>query len=795
MAFVNATGVCLSRCLSACGLVVLCVTTCQSAGLSDHTFVLPPNGLTTTEAFVVEDVNGLFARSLGRKLPVVSEKDAPKTNRIYVGRAPVWFDYSRLTGKDAAVVVKGGDVWLFGRGANAVRFAAYDFLVFDLGYRFFDARGGLKVPDLATFRVTDGERIVRYAFPGRSLSVPHLTGREAALFYFRTGLNSRMEAVFAREGYGKGTAVDDFIVPYPYCHGLMEHFPKNRAVAKLEWAKAFARDYDKEMPECFSLTEKGQRNTDHQPCLSHPEVSRVIRRNYFNMIARQERPAYLDLSACDTPGRFCWCEQCRALEEKYGTPGGPLLDLILSFAPEVAARYPDQKLLMLAYRKKQTEIPPKGFARLPDNFVPDFAPIDDDFSKSWLHPNNTNTLENLRGWGRLCKEVLLWYYPNPYGEPVTPPLGNIRRLVDDMRLMKAAGNVSLFFEHNVGVRQQTGFADLQSYLIARLSRDVTLDESELIGEFLDFEYGAAADIVRSYLDELERETAACTRRFKWDAGIGDCEYLTPEWMAKWETSFDAAEKSVAADRWSLRNVRRLRLGLDLALLKKTKDLSVLPRIRAVLNELTEDCFAERYRGEGRSFAKKLETQLRLLEMRFGPNAKPLPEAVFGKVPQELVTVALPISSYGGMVDDADAAYGSAAVLDSAKGRSAAESMKLPFVANVETYAPRATWTPAVGPGVTAENLGPRDAYRFYCMGRTTLTQDLHVEFGCWGLRSHGISEAFKEGAFNKARIYASLKFQGPAFYPEDTRPNKVFCDRVVIVRDWGGEIPPDVSSN
>lgn len=46
-----------------------------------------------------------------------------------------------------------------------------------------------------------------------------------------------------------------------------------------------------------------------------------------------------------------------------------------------------------------------------------------------------------------------------------------------------------------------------------------------------------------------------------------------------------------------------------------------------------------------------------------------------------------------------------------------------------------------------------------------------------------ISGAYKEGVFNKARIYVSFKFKGPAFYSGDKRPNRVYCGRVVAVRD------------
>ena len=35
-----------------------------------------------------------------------------------------------------------------------------------------------------------------------------------------------------------------------------------------------------------------------------------------------------------------------------------------------------------------------------------------------------------------------------------------------------------------------------------------------------------------------------------------------------------------------------------------------------------------------------------------------------------------------------------------------------------------------------------------------------------------------------AKVYASLKFQGPTFYPDDTvNKNQVWCDRVVVVQE------------
>ena len=46
-----------------------------------------------------------------------------------------------------------------------------------------------------------------------------------------------------------------------------------------------------------------------------------------------------------------------------------------------------------------------------------------------------------------------------------------------------------------------------------------------------------------------------------------------------------------------------------------------------------------------------------------------------------------------------------------------------------------------------------------------------------------MGEAYEMGSLNKVRVYASLKFEGPTYYPEDAgKKDKVFCDRVIIVK-------------
>ena len=108
---------------------------------------------------------------------------------------------------------------------------------------------------------------------------------------------------------------------------------------------------------------------------------------------------------------------------------------------------------------------------------------------------------------------------------------------------------------------------------------------------------------------------------------------------------------------------------------------------------------------------------------------------------------------------------------------------MPFVLGFETALPRISYVARAGRGVDADNIGPRGEYRFYDMGEVTVTQDCFVELNTYWFQAN-ISEAYVEGSFNKAKVYASLKFQGPTFYPDDkASKNQVWCDRIVVVQE------------
>ncbi len=766
-----------------------------AATLRDYVIVQPESP-SEAEALVIRDFNALLAKSLGSELKVVAPGEAPNANRIFMGMAPAGAKLEKLASQEFVTMVEpNGDIRLFGGGANGMRYAAYDYLETTLGYRFYDWRGGMKVPDLKAYEPKPMVRRHRFSFEVRGMSTYwHFTGPEWALFCLRNAYNDGLNTLLEREKLG--TAVDEIHKPRPNNSSLPSYLPRNRkAPHTIKWINDILGDQDLEVthPEYFSMNADGSRNFAGQRCLSNPGCRALLKKLVFEQLARETKPSLVDISAADVPGRFCNCPDCLALEKKYGSNAGPIIDVFLEFCPEAERLYPQHRLMTLVYRKAQTQHPPKSLTKMPDNFVPDFAPIDDDFSKDWLSPQNADTAADLKTWGQMCKAgILMWYYPNPYGGEITPPFGNIERLVNDIRFMHAAGTRFAGFEHNVGLETMTGFTELQTFLMVHLFKDLDCDWRALMDEFLAFEYGKAAPGVKAYLAKLEELRKAMTNRIPWDASryLGNFPYLTPERLVRWDEAFDRLEAITADDRRAQRNVQRLRTNLDFVLVKKHAEVlaaqpawgkdfeSVLKRFRTELKQIGEDCYSARNQGQFQRVSKAIEDELFILTLQNRKDAKPLPAEIFGKIPENKLVTAVASGCDGGKVDDPDAAYGVAFAF---KGVWKPEAMSLPFVGNVETINPMVTWQPKIGRGVDEGNLGPQGKYKFYYLGEATITPNCYVELNSYHFRAY-LNAAYEEGSFNRVKIYASLKFEGPKFYPGDTLENRVLCDRVVVVK-------------
>ncbi len=756
-------------------------------GVCPYTIVVPDD-LGYGGEFLLKDFRSLLEKATGVELPVVKTNDVPSSHRIFLGIAPSGADVSRLADQEHCVLTQGDDVYLFGGGRNGTRYAAYSFLQKDLGFRFFDTHGGVKVPECP---IPLPKVKARRQFPFKFRYLCGGSGMfnlpSASTFLLRHGQNTWVG--LSVEGRGVCDPADEGRILPPHAHALRYYLPADKKERTFGWiGKLGGPDLKVEHPEYFSMNSAGKRVFNHQYCLSNPGCRKLLKERILENMRRHPECNIFDVSAGDTPGQLCHCQDCQALVGKYGTVGAPLVDFLFELCPAVKAEFPENRVMSLVYRKQQTQPPPKGIDRLPENFMPNFAPIDDNFAKDWTDPSNTNTLADLKTWCRLCADAMVWYYPNPYSGHVTPPFGNVERTVVDLKLMKEAGVTAHLWEHNVGVPFNLGFSELETYVYVRLMNDLSLDWRALADEFIDFEYGAAAALFKAYWREQEELRKTTPMSMLWNPGFSAYRHLTPERMAKWDRDFDRMEALVKDDPVRSYAIRRVRVNLDYAILRDYQRVKkcgfALPiddlaeRILKVVRRVSEDYCSKGFESRRKEFVKKMTDGVTTEKLKNRVVPKPLPADVFGAIPETKLFETIPAVFRTPYEDDPDAAYGIRAVFTANK-----KGAKLPLISGFDDMTVKKHF---VLSRIGRDMLPPRGEYRFYEIGPIVLTLDCLLRCGedeGYDFKAD-VSRAWEFGSFNRATGWISLKFEGASFYPEDAgKPDRVFADRIVVVKE------------
>ena len=674
-----------------------------------------------------------------------------------------------LDPQESFVAVKGQDLVLVGGNPRASLYAAYSFLENDIGCRWY----ALHLDPV----IRKHDRLI----------VPEATRREQPAFSHRYG------------GFTSGSEPqrgERFVLRNrlpnprprgkmdPGAHTLFYYIPPHEQEAwyKDYWGVPPRSNLFEANPEFFSMTASSQRVDNLQLCFSNPELRRVLTSQIDSVISQSKHGdhGYISVDANDVPGKFCHCPGCLKLEEKYDNIGGPLYDYLLELSGFLKREHPGVVVKTLAYRKKQTEFPPE-IEKLPDNIVVHFAPIDDNFAAGLGHPTNRETLENLKGWCKIAETVWVWYYANPF-IAAGPPFAVMRRTIDDLRTMLEAGVEGVTFQRSTGTTdQQRGlnFADLQAWLLMRLSYDPHQDAEALIDEFMTHYYGEAAPLMTTYLAELESLREAMAVTWPHDPSPPMFTYVTPAWLARWEPAFDEMEKLTAMSADALRHVRTARIGLDTAFLQTWPRLAEEPRSES---GMTPGQLADRIK---QNMTAELETRCRDgrpdwclgpfekringLLLRAQVTLKPLP-APFASIPPDRIREILP--DVTAMTEDVDAASGLAVVREDTYGGPLRFGL-------YDNYNEKERFARAI----EREEIRT-DRYHVYRLGRAVLSPRCRMWMTDAWVFTIALEEAYVEGdPLIEWDIYASLKFAGPKYGSEDKdQPNRISCDRVVLVR-------------
>jgi len=744
-------------------------------GATDHVLV-KRDGATDREDFARSELQKYFRRSAGITFAEVSEKEVAKhSKRIFIGGAALPAAQQALERiepfgtQESLIATAGDDIFLLGGNIDGVNYAVYSFLENELGIRWYTAYGDVKIPrhrDLSLAPVRRRER-------------PALAYRHITCYFYplrpqkqRFLYANRLNIGFACREVPQLRSFLPYIGPightlFYYMNPGKEYHASYQSQPKPSRANFFETN-----PAYFSMDRNGKRVKSMHLCFSNREMREVFTQQLNDVIKESGKTrGIVGISCQDVPGKLCHCPECHNLEEEYGTVGGPILDYLIQLCNKLKRQFPEILVSTLAYRKKQTEVPPKNVQRLPENLVIIFAPIDDNFAKNLAHETNRGTFENLKKWCRVSNHVWPWYYPNPYGAKV--PFGNVKRLIEDTRLMVEAGIDGTFYEHDSHVVTSYNFSELQTWLLAKLFQNPACDTEALTREFTEFYYGPAARGVVKYMNELEGLREGMKGFLPWHTTASMYRYLTPERLLRWNEEFDGLENLVGGDDHRF-HVRLLRITLDMELLRKHRELRRLvpgrvptaDEIRARL-EATVNTLGDVRLARHPPYVRGIKKGINRLLLLARADLKPLPSR-FDKYDPEDIRQAFPSSL---IVKDKDAALGIASKMSRNE-----VPMKFGFYDRRNDKQVLQSEIPKSQIGI--------DRYKLYKLGRVKLTPDCLVWVtGSWriGFKLEGFyTVGFPDTEWD---VHVSMKFEGQAYSAESqSGENSISVDRVVLVR-------------
>jgi len=502
-----------------------------------------------SELYAAEELQQFLAEATGTKLPIVN--NAQKTGRhIFVGwgkvmkASPAGFDVGDLGPEDLRIVIAADNVAIAGGQPRGTLYGVYTFLEDYLGVRFLspDHTHVPKVPG----RLPVGP-IDRTYRPPLEYRFSTYQANERLPQYGVRLRNNAMPSIPEKMG---GKAALELV-----SHSFGRQIP--------------SRKYGPEHPEYFAEI-NGKRLWDvkeglgrgTQPCLTNPEVLRIVTESVLSELAADPDKKTVSVSQNDN-NYYCRCRKCIAIDQREGTPMGSLLTFVNAVADAVAAKHPDVQVGTLAYWYSRK--PPKTIKPRP-NVLIQLANIE----CCLLHPiadancpRNGPFRRDMDAWGELSDNIYIWTY-NVNFRDYLAPCPDLRIIEPNIRYFVTRGAKGIYMQGAYNGRN-TEICDLRNYVTSRLLWDPSRSGAALIDEFLDLHYGKSAPPIRRFLDlSYERAVASGAHPRCFDAAgkWGIDEKLGREGIALFDEARRLAQDDAVRARVEKASIAAYRAALE-----------------------------------------------------------------------------------------------------------------------------------------------------------------------------------------------------------------------------------------
>ncbi len=257
-----------------------------------------------------------------------------------------------------------------------------------------------------------------------------------------------------------------------------------------------------EDPNIFALGKETHKRTTDQLCLTNPKTLELAIGGVRKWLEAHPNATIVSVTQNDNQN-YCVCENCKKVDSDEGSQAGTMIRFVNAIADNIREDYPNVMVDTFAYQ--YTRKPPK--ITVPrDNVIVRLCSIECSFStplNSGHCKVNTEFAEDLENWSKICNNLHIWDYSTNYNHYLAP-FGNFDILQENIKFFRDNNVTGIYEEGNYTASESNGeFAELRSYMLARLMWNPDADIDKLMYDFCKAYYGDGAQGIVDFINYID----------------------------------------------------------------------------------------------------------------------------------------------------------------------------------------------------------------------------------------------------------------------------------------------------
>lgn len=373
----------------------------------------------------------------------------------------------------------------------------------------------------------------------KNISIPEMSRQENPAFKFRRTDNYALQTDSLYQWWYRLEKPEEIFAANYWTHSFFRLMPE--------------AEYGKTHPEYYAYF-NGKRNPGAQLCLSNPDVFDIIAHRVDSIFKVHPDKNLISISQNDCSNNYCTCPECKKVDDAAGSPAGSLIQ----FVNKLAARFPDKEFATLAYQYTRTA--PSNICPLPNVMIM-LCDIECDRDTPLENSKNGKLfIKALNDWSQKTNNLLIWDYGINF-DCFMSPFPNFYIIKDNLRLFNTYKVKNYFMQ--MGCPYCSDFAELRTYLTAKLIWNPNADLDKLMHHFLNRYYGEAGRYLYQYIQLMQGALWGSGQRLLiYDSPVSHKNgMLKPALIERYNQLFDQAEAAVRNCPTELERVKRSRLSL------------------------------------------------------------------------------------------------------------------------------------------------------------------------------------------------------------------------------------------